>query len=51
MSVLLYPGKDEVAVVTFAQDYASSNLSNQMRKRQYWIREGRSWKILFEGAA
>jgi murein L,D-transpeptidase YafK len=51
LSVLLYPGKDEVAVVTFAQDYASNNLSNQMRKRQYWIREGRSWKILFEGAA
>jgi hypothetical protein len=37
--------------VTFDQDYASSNLSNHMRKRQYWIREGGAWRILHEGAA
>jgi hypothetical protein len=37
--------------VTFNQDYASSNLSNQMRKRQYWIREGGTWRILHEGSA
>jgi murein L,D-transpeptidase YafK len=51
LSFILYPGKEEIAVVTFSQDYASNNLTNQMRKRQYWIREGRTWKILFEGAA
>ena len=33
------PGKDEMIVVTFEQDYQSNNLNNQMKKRQYWIRE------------
>ena len=51
VSVFLYPGREDLAVVTFDQDYASSNLSNQMRKRQYWIREGGAWRILHEGAA
>src|SRR5262249_4679801 len=51
VSVFLYPGRDDLAVVNFVQDYSSSNLSNQMRKRQYWIREGTAWKILYEGAA
>jgi murein L,D-transpeptidase YafK len=51
MSYFLYPGREDLAVVTFDQDYASSNLSNQMRKRQYWIRERGAWRILYEGAA
>lgn len=51
VSVFLYPGRDDFAVVSFDQDYASNNLSNQMRKRQYWIREDGAWRILYEGAA
>jgi murein L,D-transpeptidase YafK len=51
MSLLLYPGKQEIAVATFEQDYASSNLSNRMKKRQYWIREDGRWRIIYEGAA
>ena len=51
VSILLYPGRDDLAVVTFQQDYASSNLASQMRKRQYWIREDSGWRILHEGAA
>jgi murein L,D-transpeptidase YafK len=51
VSLLLYPGKEEMAVATFEQDYASSNLSNRMMKRQYWIRENNKWRIVFEGAA
>lgn len=51
VSIFLYPGRDDLAVVTFDQDYASSNLITQMRKRQYWIREGGAWRILHEGAA
>jgi murein L,D-transpeptidase YafK len=51
VSILLYPGREDLAVVTFHQDYASSNLVSQMRKRQYWIREGGTWRILHEGAA
>jgi len=50
-SVFLYPGRDDLAVVSFLQDYSSSNLSNKMRKRQYWIREGGTWRIVYEGAA
>jgi murein L,D-transpeptidase YafK len=51
VSIMLYPGRDDLAVVTFHQDYASSNLASQMRKRQYWIRENGAWRILHEGAA
>mgnify|MGYP001471999235 CR=1 FL=1 len=51
VSAFLYPGRDDLAVVTFDQDYASSNLSNQMKKRQYWINENGAWRILYEGAA
>jgi hypothetical protein len=40
-----------MVVVTFEQDYRSSNLSNQMKKRQYWIKEDRKWRIVYEGAA
>ncbi len=39
LSVFRSPGKDEVVVVTFEQDYRSNNLDNQMKKRQYWLRE------------
>jgi murein L,D-transpeptidase YafK len=51
VSIFAYPGRDDLAVVTFDQNYASNNLVSQMRKRQYWIREGGTWRILHEGAA
>ncbi|MGH8660245.1 MAG: L,D-transpeptidase family protein [Burkholderiales bacterium] len=51
VSIFLQPGRDDVAVMTFDQDYASSNLVKKMRKRQYWIREDGVWRILHEGAA
>jgi murein L,D-transpeptidase YafK len=51
LSLLLYPGKEDMAVATFEQDYASSNLSNRMMKRQYWIRENGNWRIVYEGSA
>ena len=51
LSMILYPGDSRLAVVTFAQEYASSNLANTMRKRQYWIHENDHWRILYEGAA
>ncbi|MCX7161548.1 MAG: hypothetical protein NT083_00630 [Rhodocyclales bacterium] len=51
ISMFRNPGKEEYVVVTFEQDYRSSNLSNQMKKRQYWIKESDRWKIVFEGAA
>ncbi|MDH4151237.1 MAG: L,D-transpeptidase family protein [Betaproteobacteria bacterium] len=51
VSMFLYPGNENLAVVTFDQDYSSSNISNKMRKRQYWQREGGQWRIVHEGAA
>ncbi len=51
VSMFRDPGKDEMIVVTFEQDYQSNNLNNQMKKRQYWIREDGAWKIIFEGSA
>lgn len=51
VSMFLYPGREPLAVVNFTQDYASNNLSNVMRKRQYWLRDGSRWKIVYEGAA
>jgi len=51
VSMLRYPRERDFVVVTFEQDYRSDGLSNVMRKRQYWIKEGARWKILYEGAA
>ncbi len=51
VSMFLYPGRDDLAVVDFMQDYSSNNLGNKMRKRQYWARDGAGWKILYEGSA
>ncbi|HWU83898.1 MAG TPA: L,D-transpeptidase family protein [Rhodocyclaceae bacterium] len=51
LSMFRYPGKQDMAVVTFQQDYKSNNLSNTMMKRQYWIKEDGHWKIIYEGAA
>jgi len=50
VSLIRSPGKEEVMVVTFDQDYRSSNLSNVMKKRQYWLRDGGRWRIVYEGA-
>ena len=51
ISMFRNPGKEEYVVVTFEQDYRSSNLSNQMTKRQYWVKDSGRWKIIHEGAA
>jgi len=51
MSMFRDPGKDDLVVVTFEQDYQSNNLNNQMKKRQYWIHEDGTWRIIFEGPA
>ena len=51
ISMFRNPGQEELVVVTFDQDYRSSNLSNAMKKRQYWIKEDGAWKIIYEGGA
>lgn len=51
ISVFSYPEQPNMAVVDFEQDYSSSNLSNRMKKRQYWIKQNNRWQIVYEGSA
>lgn len=48
LSVFGHAEGEETIVVTFDQDYRSSNLANRTVKRQYWTREGDRWRIRFE---
>jgi murein L,D-transpeptidase YafK len=50
VAMFRYPRERDFVVVTFDQNYRSSSLSNVMRKRQYWVKEGAQWKIIYEGA-
>lgn len=51
LSAFPYPGNANMVVVNFDQDYTSNNLVNKMKKRQYWIKQGSRWQILYEGSA
>ncbi|SEL12834.1 L,D-transpeptidase family protein [Nitrosovibrio tenuis] len=53
VGMFLYPGRDDLVVVNFDQEYSSNNLSNRMRKRQYWMKEHKNgpWKIIYESTA
>ncbi len=51
VSVFTYPEQPNMVVVNFEQGYNSSNLSNRMKKRQYWIKQNNRWQIIYEGAA
>ncbi|MBI5919871.1 MAG: L,D-transpeptidase family protein [Nitrosomonadales bacterium] len=51
LSAFPYPGNPNMVVVNFEQDYTSSNLANRMKKRQYWIKQGTRWQIIYEGSA
>ena len=48
VSLMLYPERPDFALVTFVQDYRSSNLSDTTSKRQFWSRENGRWKIVHE---
>lgn len=52
ISMFSYPDAEKkLVVVDFVQEYASPVLKNRMQKRQYWIQENNSWKIVYEGGA
>jgi murein L,D-transpeptidase YafK len=50
LSAFTYPNQPDMVVVNFEQDYASNNLNNRMKKRQYWIKRDSRWQIVYEGA-
>jgi murein L,D-transpeptidase YafK len=49
VSMLRDPGKEDLVLVSFDQEYRSSNLSNTVKKRQYWVHEDGRWRIVYEG--
>lgn len=52
ISMFSYPDpQKKLVVVDFTQSFTSPHLKNVMQKRQYWIQEGHSWKIIYEGTA
>ena len=51
VSAYAYPGDANLVMVTFDQDYNSSNLAGQSRKRQFWSKEPAGWRIVYEGTA
>ncbi len=48
ISVLEYPGENDMVVVNFDQDYRSNNLNSRSHKRQYWQQIHGKWKIVME---
>jgi len=48
VSVFRSPGQKALMVVSFDQDYRSSNLDKRTRKRQYWIMDRGRWRIAYE---
>lgn len=48
VSLMLYPGRPDFALVSFEQNYQSNNLSDRTFKRQFWSRENDRWKIIHE---
>lgn len=48
VSLMLYPERPGLAVVSFLQDYKSNNVNDRTGKKQFWSRENGRWKIIQE---
>lgn len=49
-SLFLYPGEQDMFVVTYTQRYLSNNYSSQSNKEQYWQKDANGkWRIIYEG--
>lgn len=52
ISMFSYPDSQKnLVVVDFVQEFTGPTMQNTMKKRQYWIQEKNTWKIIYEGAA
>ena len=52
VSMFSYPSATQkLVVVEFDQYFKANALENIMRKRQYWVFENNTWKIIYEGKA
>ncbi len=51
VTTFLYPGSQEMMVITFTQQPVNPKgrlYNTPVRKRQYWVQENRRWKIVSE---
>ena len=46
--MMRWTDKSDTMVVTF--DEVPAGMKAGVTKRQYWMRDGKSWKIFFEGS-
>ena len=49
VTIFAYPGRNDLLVTTFTQDATFGKRHHSLRKRQYWAKEGKIWKIVYEG--
>jgi len=50
-SIFLYPGEENMVIVTFRQQYRSDNVLRHTIKRQYWqLEQDGRWRIIYEGS-
>lgn len=48
ITTFFYPGRDDMIVTTFTQNAQIGKSRSTTRKRQYWVKEGSQWKIVYE---
>lgn len=48
ITFFLHPGQPDTLVATFTQDSTAGQNTSSVRKRQYWKKEGKRWKIVYE---
>ncbi|GAA4034559.1 L,D-transpeptidase family protein [Actimicrobium antarcticum] len=49
VTMFAYPGRKDLIVSTFTQASSFGKRHSSQRKRQYWSKEGKTWKIVYEG--
>ncbi len=49
VTIFAYPGRNDLLVSTFTRDATFGKRHHSLRKRQYWAKEGKAWKIVYEG--
>ena len=48
-TIFAYPDRHDLIVTTFTQNATIGKRRLLQRKRQYWLNEGKNWKVIYEG--
>jgi murein L,D-transpeptidase YafK len=51
LTIAQIPNESETVMVMFDQRYKSDSADTTLKKRQFWQRDGKQWKIIYEGNA